>query len=44
LSAFGSCNRSAALKEAKADFEERMKGRKYTTRIPRGQKAPKAIR
>jgi aminobenzoyl-glutamate utilization protein B len=32
------------LKEAKADFEKRMKDRKYTTRIPEGQKAPKAIR
>src|SRR5262249_18676269 len=29
-----------ALKEAKADFDERMKGRQYTTRIPKGQKAP----
>jgi aminobenzoyl-glutamate utilization protein B len=33
-----------ALEEAKADFQERMKGRKYTTRIPPGQKAPRAIR
>jgi aminobenzoyl-glutamate utilization protein B len=33
-----------ALKEAKADFEKRMHDRKYTTRIPKGQKAPKAIR
>src|SRR5262245_32873063 len=32
------------LKEAKADFEKRMKDRKYMTRIPEGQKAPKAIR
>jgi aminobenzoyl-glutamate utilization protein B len=32
------------LQAAKADFDARMKGRKYTTRIPRGQKAPKAIR
>jgi aminobenzoyl-glutamate utilization protein B len=32
------------LKEAKADFDKRMKDRKYTTRIPEGQKAPKAIR
>lgn len=30
--------------EAKKDFQERMKGRKYTTRIPLGQKAPKSIR
>src|SRR5205823_2912709 len=33
-----------ALKEAKADFQERMKDQKYTTRIPKGQKAPKTIR
>lgn len=33
-----------ALKEARADFQERMKGRKYTTEIPKGQKAPLAIR
>jgi aminobenzoyl-glutamate utilization protein B len=33
-----------ALKEAKADFQERMKDRKYTTRVPKGQKAPKTIR
>jgi aminobenzoyl-glutamate utilization protein B len=32
------------LKEAKADFQERMKDRKYTTKIPKDQKAPKAIR
>ena len=32
------------LEEAKKDFQERMKGRKYTTRIPKGQKAPKSIR
>jgi aminobenzoyl-glutamate utilization protein B len=34
----------AVLKEAKADFQKRMKDRKYTTRISEGQKAPKAIR
>src|SRR5207248_10005365 len=34
----------AVRKEAKADFEKRMTGRKYTTRIPPGQTAPKAIR
>jgi aminobenzoyl-glutamate utilization protein B len=33
-----------ALQEAKADFQERMKDRKYTTRIPKDQKAPKVIR
>ena len=32
------------LKEAKADLQTRLKGRKYTTRIPKGQKAPKSIR
>jgi aminobenzoyl-glutamate utilization protein B len=29
---------------ARADFDERMKGRKYTTLIPEGQKAPAKIR
>jgi aminobenzoyl-glutamate utilization protein B len=33
-----------ALAQAKADLKERLKGRKYTTRIPKGQKAPRAIR
>lgn len=33
-----------AIKEGRADFEERMKDRKYTTKIPTGQKAPKSIR
>jgi aminobenzoyl-glutamate utilization protein B len=33
-----------ALKDAKADFQERQKDRKYTTRVPKGQKAPKTIR
>lgn len=33
-----------AVKEAKADFDERMKERKYTTKIPKGAKAPKSIR
>ena len=32
------------LEEAKADLKLRLKGRSYTTRIPRGQKAPKSIR
>jgi len=32
------------LKDAKADFDQRMKDRKYTTRVPKGQKAPKTIR
>ena len=33
-----------AVAAGKADFAERMKGRTYTTAIPKGQKAPKAIR
>jgi aminobenzoyl-glutamate utilization protein B len=32
------------LKEARTDLQERMKGREYTTKIPKGQKAPRAIR
>jgi aminobenzoyl-glutamate utilization protein B len=32
------------LQEAKTDFQERMQERRYTTRIPKGQKAPKTIR
>src|SRR5947209_4664162 len=35
---------AAVVKEAKADFDKRMAGRKYTTRIPEGQAAPKATR
>jgi aminobenzoyl-glutamate utilization protein B len=34
----------AELKAARADFQQRMKDRKYTTLIPKGQKAPKSIR
>ena len=34
----------AVLKEAKRDLETRLKGRKYTTRVPKGQKAPRSIR
>jgi aminobenzoyl-glutamate utilization protein B len=33
-----------ALKEAKAEFDKAVKDRKYTTKIPVGQKAPKSIR
>ena len=33
-----------AVEEAKADFAKRMHERKYTTQIPKGQKAPKSIR
>ena len=32
------------LKEARTDFQARMKDRKYVTIIPKGQKAPKSIR
>jgi aminobenzoyl-glutamate utilization protein B len=32
------------IQEAQADFNQRMKGRQYTTRIPQGQKPPKSIR
>jgi aminobenzoyl-glutamate utilization protein B len=35
---------AAVRKDAKADFDKRMAGRKYTTRIPKGQKPPQAIR
>jgi aminobenzoyl-glutamate utilization protein B len=31
-------------KAAKAEYEKRMKGRKYTTRVPEGQKPPASIR
>jgi aminobenzoyl-glutamate utilization protein B len=33
-----------AIQEAKKDFQERMKDQKYTTRVPKDQKAPKSIR
>ncbi|MGE5194472.1 MAG: amidohydrolase [Deltaproteobacteria bacterium] len=33
-----------AIEEARADFQERMQDRKYTTRIPKGEKAPQSIR
>jgi aminobenzoyl-glutamate utilization protein B len=33
-----------SLEAARRDFDERMKDKKYTTLIPKGQKAPKAIR
>jgi aminobenzoyl-glutamate utilization protein B len=32
------------IEEARVDFQERMRSRKYTTLIPDGQKAPEAIR
>ncbi len=33
-----------ALKDARIDLQERLKGRAYTTQIPKGQKAPRANR
>jgi aminobenzoyl-glutamate utilization protein B len=44
LSAVDLLEDQEARKEARADFEQRMKDVKYTTKIPKGQKAPKAIR
>jgi len=44
LSAVELLQDEAVIKEAKADFQKRLKDRKYTTRIPDGQKAPKTIR
>jgi aminobenzoyl-glutamate utilization protein B len=44
LSAIDLLQDPQALKEAKADLDERIKGRKYTTKVPKDQKAPKSIR
>jgi aminobenzoyl-glutamate utilization protein B len=44
LSAVDILQNTKVLEEAKADFQERMKNRPYTTVIPQGQKAPKTIR
>jgi aminobenzoyl-glutamate utilization protein B len=44
LSAIDLMQDEKALTDAKADFAERMKDRKYTTIIPEGQKAPRSIR
>lgn len=33
-----------AVKEGKEDFDKRMKERRYTTKLPKGQRAPKTIR
>lgn len=44
LSAVDLLQQPQALKEAKMDFQERLKDRKYTTKVPKDQKAPKAIR
>jgi aminobenzoyl-glutamate utilization protein B len=44
LSAVDLLSDAKTLKEAKEDLQARLKGRPYTTRIPKGQKAPKSIR
>jgi aminobenzoyl-glutamate utilization protein B len=44
LSAVDLLQDEKVLQEAKADFQERMKERRYTTKIPKGQRAPKTIR
>jgi aminobenzoyl-glutamate utilization protein B len=44
LSAADLLRDATVLEEAKKDLQVRLKGRKYTTRIPVGQKAPKSIR
>lgn len=44
LSAVDLLQDAKVLQEAKADFQQRMKDRPYTTKIPKEQKAPKAIR
>lgn len=44
LSAVELLEHPQVLHEARTDFQERMKDRPYTTKIPKGQRAPKAIR
>ncbi|GIW78569.1 MAG: glutamate carboxypeptidase [Gemmatales bacterium] len=44
LSAADLLQDDGVLSAAKADFKKRLQGRKYTTTIPKGQKAPKSIR
>lgn len=44
LSAAEMLTNPKVLEQAKQDFDKRMQGRKYTTVIPEGQKAPKSIR
>lgn len=44
LSAVEMLQNEAVLTKAKEDFDQRMANRKYTTRIPEGQKAPRTIR
>jgi aminobenzoyl-glutamate utilization protein B len=44
LSAVDLLQDAEALEAARADFKERMKGRAYTTKVPKGQRAPRTIR
>ncbi len=44
LSAADLLQDAKVLEEARTDFQQRMKGRTYTTQIPKGQKAPRSIR
>jgi aminobenzoyl-glutamate utilization protein B len=44
LSAVDMLQNPKVLKEARQDFQKRLHGRKYTTRIPKGQKPPRTIR
>lgn len=44
LSAVELLQKDAMVEEARVDFEQRMKDRKYVTVVPKGQKAPKSIR
>jgi aminobenzoyl-glutamate utilization protein B len=44
LSAVDLLQDGKAIEVARADFQKRMKGRNYTTEIPKGQRAPRAIR
>ncbi len=44
LSAVDLLQDPAVLREARADLQQRLKDRPYTTVIPKGQKAPKSIR
>lgn len=44
LSAVDLLQDAQALADARADFQERMKDKKYASKIPKGQKAPRTIR
>lgn len=44
LSAADLLHDEKAVRAAKDDFQKRMKGRTYTTQVPKGQKPPKTIR